>query len=125
MNSSLTELNERISNHTRYYTAAKSRDLIDLINDIFELIYYLRNTKYEFKIERSYYFYLKEALNYLKNSGGTTVPNNVKQITIVKYEKIFKFIVDDNKYIEIQKETNDLLSKVSNRNTVFYKYGYR
>lgn len=32
------------------------RELINDINNIFELIDRLRNTKYEFKIERSYYF---------------------------------------------------------------------
>ena len=119
LNFSLTELNRRISYPNRYYTANDSRELIHDINIVFELIDGLKNTKYEFKIERSYYFYLKEALSYLKASGGTTIPDNVKQISIVKYEKIFKFVVDDNKYIETRQETNDLISKVSNRNTDF------
>lgn len=119
LNFSLLELNRRIANPNKYYTANDSRKLIHDISAVFELIDSLKNTKYEFRIDRTYYFYLKEALTYLKASGGTTIPENIKQISIVKYEKIFKFVKDDNKYVSFNHKTNDLLTKVSNRNTDF------
>ena len=58
LNFKLLELNRRISYPNKYYTANDSRELIHDISVVFELIESLRNTKYEFKIIPSYYFYL-------------------------------------------------------------------
>ena len=57
LNFSLLDLNRRIANPNKYYTANDSRELIHDISAVFELIDSLKNTKYEFRIDRTYYFF--------------------------------------------------------------------
>lgn len=118
LNSLLAELNYRIQG-SKYYRADDSRFLIVIIDDVFELISVLKNTKYDFSLERTYYFYLKNAKIYLKSSGGTQVPEDVKPISIKKYDKIFNLIKDDNSYIDISQNVDDVLKVVSSRNATF------
>lgn len=56
LNFNLLELNRGIANPNKYYTANDSRELIHDISAVFELIDSLKNTKYEFRIDRTYFF---------------------------------------------------------------------
>ena len=118
LNSLLAELNYRIQG-SKYYRADDSRFLMAIIDDVFELISNLRDTKYDFRIERTYYFYLKNTKSYLKSSGGTQIPEEVKSISIKKYDKIFNLAKDDNSYIDISQNVDDILKVVSSRDATF------
>lgn len=118
LNSLLTELNYRIQG-SKYYRSDDSRFLMAIIDEVFELISNLRNTKYDFRMERSYYFYLKNAKSFLNSYGGTQLPEEVKSISIKKYDKIFNLAKDDNLYIDISQNVDDILKVVSPRNAAF------
>lgn len=54
LNENLAKLNYRISYPTKHYKADDSRDLLFCIKSVFSLINTLRNTKYDFHIDKSY-----------------------------------------------------------------------
>ena len=117
VNCCLIELNKRIeTNH--YFRADDSKFLNEIINEIFDLIANLRGTKYDFRINKSYYFYLKNTKNYLQR-GGTKIPEDVKPIEIIKYERIFTILNDVSEYISVSDDVDEILKKVSSRNMSF------
>ena len=115
----LKELNNRIATVSRHYRADDSRSLIKTIHIIFDLYETLKNTKYEFKINSLYFDYLSNALNFLKSTNGTEIPENVAQIQIIKYERIFNFLISDDGYIDANNDIDNVLSLVSTRNAKF------
>lgn len=119
LNFDLAELNHRITTHDRHFRADDSRNLLSSINSIFSLINNLKGSKYEFIINKSYYFYLKNAIKYLKETCGSTIPESVTQLELIKYEKIFNFVNIDKEYIKAEPNIDEVLSLVSTRNAKF------
>ena len=114
----LGSFNYRVQGN-RHFLANDSRLLISIIDDTFELIEVLRGTKYEFRLERTYYFYLKKTKSFLNSFGGTSIPETVQPITIIKYDKIFTFLKDEYQYIDVDSVVDDSLSKISTRRAAF------
>lgn len=118
LNSLLFSFNYRVSgNH--HYLADESRYLILIINNSFDLLKELMGTKYEFRLDKKYYLYLKKIIPILSNSGGTEIPNDIRPISLTKYEKVFRFLKDENQYIEVEARVDETLPRISTRNATF------
>ena len=77
-----------VNNH---YNADSSRELINIISELREIKKGLQNTNYDFEINNFYIEQIKFVQDFLKNSGGSPIPENYKKFNIVKYEPIFNF----------------------------------
>jgi len=75
-----------VNNH---YNADNSRELINIINELREIKEALQNTNYDFEINNSYLEQIKFVQDFLKDSGGSPIPENYKKFNIIKYEPIF------------------------------------
>lgn len=75
-----------VNNH---YNADNSRELINVIDELREIKKGLHNTNYDFEINNSYVEQIKFVQDFLKNSGGSPIPENYKKFNIIKYEPIF------------------------------------
>ena len=72
-----------------HYNADDSRELITIIDELREIKKGLRNTEYDFDINKSYIEQIKFVQTFLQNSGGSPIPENYKKFDLVKYEPIF------------------------------------
>lgn len=75
-----------VNNH---FNADSSRELIIIIHELREIKKGLQNTDYDFEINPSYIEQIKYVQNFLKNSGGSPIPDDYKKFNIIKYEPIF------------------------------------
>lgn len=75
-----------VNNH---YNADDSRELINTINELREIKKGLQNTDYDFEINDFYVKQIKYVLDFLKNSGGSPIPDDYKKFDVIKYEPIF------------------------------------
>ena len=76
------------TNH--HFNAAESRKLIYYINLYEDLQYMLKDTEWCFSIEENYGRFLEQCKAFLIPSGGSTIPMDLKRITILDYEPIFE-----------------------------------
>ena len=110
-------LNERI-NGSKYYTANEGRQLLKYIDNIFNIQNSFFKTKYEFSIDRSYYFYIKKVQNII-GEHGTTLPDDLKCLEIKKYEPVFILKISSSEYIMPENNIDEVLTLVSTRNAKF------
>ena len=84
-------MNERLptGEYGAHYWAAESRDLLAIIEIIFDLYNSLRDTKYAFEIEEYYKSLFCECRDFLNNSGGSELPPNHEKITLYYIEPLF------------------------------------
>lgn len=90
--------------HTSHFWADPSRELIKTIDTIRGLERALKNTRYSFKIDKYYDNVFKEVSNFLSNSGGSTIPENMDKIVLYYVIPLF-----------IPVETIDIKSSHDNR----------
>ncbi len=115
-------LNARIKGN-RYFAAQPSRELINLVNDVFEFGSALKNSPYNFKTTKQCYALLKTAQGFLQESGGSEIPPDTQPLLLPKYSPIF----DLNYIKEMSKEKNPtvelirIISKVSTNDTEYSK----
>ena len=83
-------LNQKIDVN-RHYNADTSRELIDLIKRIDDLQQNLKITGNEIVIIEGYDRIINICKEFLKSSGGSTIPDSFKPIRLIKYEPVFKF----------------------------------
>lgn len=112
------ELNHRIRSN-KYFRAQDSRDLIEVIDDIFALQKELQGTCYYFKIKKECYFFLRTILPCLQSSNGTQLPVEIKPYQLSRYDRIFTYVNKNNEYIEPSDNVLDILKIVSTRNATF------
>lgn len=110
-------LNERI-NGSKYYTANEGRQLLKYIDDIFNIQNSFFKTKYEFSIDKNYYFYMKKVQNII-GEHGTTLPDYLKCLEIKKYEPVFILKISSSEYIMPENNIDEVLTLVSTRNAKF------
>lgn len=72
-----------------HYNAEQSRDLIKYINIYEQLSNILKKTDYSFSINEEYGMLLKTCKEFLSESGGSPIPEDIKHIQIIEYEPIF------------------------------------
>jgi len=114
----LGELNYRIRSN-KYFRAQDSRDLIEVINDIFALRKELQGTCYYFNIKKECHFFLRTILPCLKSSNGTQLPVEIKPYQLSRYDRIFTYVNKNNEYIEPSDSLLEILKMVSTRNATF------
>lgn len=73
-----------------YFKADDSRDLIKVIEITFNLYSGLENTKLAFNIVEKYYSYMVKCKEFLKQSGGSTIPNDMLPIELYQTMPIFE-----------------------------------
>jgi hypothetical protein len=112
LNTLLIELNRRISkNNEGYYCADESRELLSIIDDINDLI------EVKINVNEEYISTIKK-INFLKQTGGSTIPKNIEKFNIKKYEPIFEYQNDSIASEDTIKTIEDI-SLSSNNYTTF------
>lgn len=112
LNTLLTELNRRISkNNEGHYCADESRELLSIIDDINDLI------EMKINVNEEYISTIKK-INFLKQTGGSTIPKNIEKFNIKKYEPIFEYQNDSIASEDTIKTIEDI-SLSSNNYTTF------
>lgn len=99
-------LNSRLN--TRHYTAQESRELISVIKDFENLKMKLKGTELEFDIEQYYLETISQCKLFLQSSGGSTIPEDFKEIKIIDLEPAF--ILSQN--INIRNEEKKVSYKI-------------
>lgn len=87
INAHLKYLNNRIS--TGHYTAEESREFLDLINDIKIFQINLSETGVAFEVDPIYQKCLDECKQFLKRSGGSSIPPNFSEVRIIEIRRVF------------------------------------
>jgi eukaryotic-like serine/threonine-protein kinase len=73
---------------TRHFWASDSRDLIGLIDELYQDLHDLKRAGIEIEFDQRYQDAIERCRPWLSPSGGSTVPDDFKLIEIVKYEPI-------------------------------------
>jgi tRNA A-37 threonylcarbamoyl transferase component Bud32 len=92
-------LHERLNEHfeaindraetTHHYWADSSRTMIALIKEVDEVLESLTHANVEVKLFEEYRTAIESCKPWLTRSGGSAIPEDFKQIRIVKYEPVF------------------------------------
>ncbi|ATZ16438.1 serine/threonine-protein kinase [Entomoplasma freundtii] len=93
INSELKQLNSRTyknSPNNQHFWAANSRHLSDLIENILALEESSKKTNYSFDIIKSYKHYFQKLLHILEPYGGTSLPQDLEPIEIIRTEALFQ-----------------------------------
>lgn len=85
-------MNERLPSgeYGAHFWADPSRELIQIIEITIGLYNAVKGTKYDFKIDDYYYDLIKKCRDFLKSSGGSTLPANMQKIELYYVQPIFK-----------------------------------
>ena len=118
LNNLLEIFNERIK-ISKHYCAEDSRQLIELIENVFELRKETKGTNYSFIIDDTYELYLNSLLSFLKNTNGTTIPDSIETISIKKYDPIFKLKINVSQFIDLSDSAEQIIKIVSIRDAKF------
>lgn len=113
-------LNSRIKGN-RYFPASDSRELLYLINDVFEFCRTLKNSNYSFTATKQCYALLKKAENFLKESGGTEIPDDIEPLNLPKYSPIFESLPHGSTTKKASEDLINIIYKVSNNDINFTK----
>ncbi|MFE4409810.1 protein kinase family protein [Streptomyces sp. NPDC056821] len=92
-------LHERLNEHfegindraetTHHYWADNSRHMLALIKEADEVLESLKSANVEVKLSEEYRAAIESCKPWLRRSGGSAVPEDFKQIRVVKYEPVF------------------------------------
>lgn len=85
-----------------HYNAEQSRELLTYIGLYRDMKFVLKGTGNDFKINQNYQELISIAENFLQESGGSLIPEEIPKITLVEYEPIFNF----NDVIEVKNIKN-------------------
>lgn len=100
LNELFRRMNQKLPTHdqSEYFWADQSRDLLFLIDIIFELNNNLIGTTYSFDINEYYKNVLLDCQSFIRSSRGSYIPENHPKITINYVEPIFIL----NKFLRIK-----------------------
>lgn len=79
------------SRSNNHYNAHPSRSLLALIEELRLFLKMTNNTKYKIILNEDYINKIKEAKIFLEDSWGSAIPENYKDLEIIKYKPIFHF----------------------------------
>lgn len=74
---------------TAHFWAAPSRKLIDVIENSLELVYTLKTTEFAFAIEKTYCEIIQRCRDFLRKSGGSSIPEHMPKIELYCTKSIF------------------------------------
>ena len=101
LNSSFEYMNYRLGNG--HYTADASRELIGLIEDIEKFKGIAKKFNIDVVIEENYQDAINKCNIFLSPSGGSSIPEDFKRISIIDYDAIFMIKTDES--IEIKNKS--------------------
>lgn len=113
-------LNYRIRGK-RYFPASDSRELLYLIDDIFEFSKALKSSDYRFSTTKQCYALLKKAQSFLQERGGTEIPNDIEPLNLPKHSPIFELSSYGSYTKKVPNELIYIISQVSNNDVNFIK----
>lgn len=87
-------MNERLptGEFCAHYWADESRDLLVIIEIMFDLYNNLKDTKYAFEIEEYYMSFFYECRDFLSKSGGSELPPNHEKIMLYYVKPLFSMV---------------------------------
>ena len=88
INSLFTFMNQKIDNN-RHFNAGESRDLLEIISKLDGLSLNLKKEGIRISIKDDYKKIIDICKVFLKNSGGSTIPDNFFKIETIKYDPVF------------------------------------
>lgn len=101
-------LNERLPSgeNGAHFWAEPSRELIFIIELTISLQSALKKTEWAFSIDEYYDALIKQCRDFLSNSGGSTIPPNMKRVVLCYVEPIFRLeesiaVSNDNRSIAV------------------------
>lgn len=77
------------SKRNGHYNAFESRQLLEYIKLYEDVQFVLRNSSFSFKIISNYEELIQQCKEFLVESGGSAIPNDLKHISLLDYEPIF------------------------------------
>ena len=87
LNKLIKKMNTRIPGG--HFWAQESRELIWIIEIIYELKSNLENTQYAFNIDKYYHQFFTQSMSFLRDSGGSQIPDNFEKVTLYCIKPIF------------------------------------
>lgn len=87
LNKLIKKMNTRIPGG--HFWAQESRELIWLIETIYELQSNLANTQYAFNIDKYYHQFFTQSRSFLKDSEGSQIPDNFEKVKLYYIKPIF------------------------------------
>lgn len=88
LNGHFESINDRAET-THHYWAEQSREMFALIKEITNFLDSLIHAGIQVHLADSYASAIKSCQSWLVRSGGSTIPDDFEQITIIKYEPVF------------------------------------
>lgn len=92
-------LHERLNDHfesisdraetTHHYWAEQSREMLALVKEVTNFLDSLKHAGMQVNLAGSYAGAIQSCQSWLVRSGGSTIPDDFEQITIIKYEPVF------------------------------------
>lgn len=79
------------SKGNKHYNAGESRDLLDVINELRSLLKITNDTEYKFILEKDYVDKIKQSQIFLETSWGSSIPDDYKELELIKFKPIFYF----------------------------------
>ncbi len=90
LNALLEHLNKQLDKGSSYYHAGSSRELISIIDTVNELKSELETVGKEIILTTEYSETCAKCKTFLVDSGGSTIPDDMKKVKIIKYDPIFE-----------------------------------
>jgi tRNA A-37 threonylcarbamoyl transferase component Bud32 len=87
LNGHFEAINDRAET-TGHYWADTSREILSLTKEVDDVLQSLKRAGVDVRLTKSYAEAIRNCRSWLVRSGGSTVPDDFEQITIVKYEPI-------------------------------------
>ncbi|MFF8605004.1 protein kinase family protein [Streptomyces sp. NPDC015346] len=88
LNEHFESINDRAET-TRHYWAEQSREMLALIKEVTNFLDSLKHAGMQVHLAESYAGAVRSCQSWLVRSGGSAIPDDFKQIAIIKYEPIF------------------------------------
>jgi hypothetical protein len=88
INSLLLFMNRKIDDN-RHFNANESRELLEIISKLDDLLFNLKKEGIEIIIKDNYNNLIYECKKFLVSSGGSRIPDNFEKVNVLKYEPVF------------------------------------
>jgi eukaryotic-like serine/threonine-protein kinase len=106
--------------YNKHYNADESRELLSIIRKLDDLRAILTETENEIEINENYLKVIDRCRNFLKQSGGSTIPDDFENIEIIRYESVFRLT---KKVIKISKSKTTKITTIGEGAfSIVYKY---
>ncbi|PKW07434.1 Protein kinase domain-containing protein [Streptomyces sp. 1222.5] len=88
LNGHFASINDRAET-THHYWAEQSREMLALVKEVANFLNSLKHAGIQVDLAASYAGAIKSCQSWLVGSGGSTIPDDFEQITLIQYEPVF------------------------------------